>query len=291
MSTCPRNLGYRQSLLLAAQTQIALVDRDIAAAKEQGPPRASQADNLLDQTRLQLEQARATYTESHPTVVRLAQQVRELEAAARQRPADATSGGEPALDPLTEDKLKKLRAQRADLQKRVDDLEASIAQTSQTELGLSSLLREEAEAQRALRETTAKLAQAETGQRLEEDRRAERLEVIEQPIAARSPVRPNRPVILFLGLLVGAAAGIGPVAAWEVLDPAIKRERDLEKALGRRAIGLIPFVETKGQIRRRRRNRLLIVIGAIVFGAAALVAINHFIPLDAVWQRVLSKLT
>ena len=219
------------------------------------------------------------------------EQVRELEAAARQRPADATSGGEPALDPLTEDKLKKLRAQRADLQKRVDDLEASIAQTSQTELGLSSLLREEAEAQRALREATAKLAQAETGQRLEEDRRAERLEVIEQPIAARSPVRPNRPVILFLGLLVGAAAGIGPVAAWEVLDPAIKRERDLEKALGRRAIGLIPFVETKGQIRRRRRNRLLIAIGAIVLVAAALVAINHFIPLDAVWQRVLSKLT
>ncbi len=113
----PENLGYRQSMLLAAQTQIALVDRDIAAAQEQGPPRASQADNLLDQTRLQLEQARATYTESHPTVVRLAEQVRELEAAARQRSADASSDGVPALDPVTEDKLKKLRSQRADLQK------------------------------------------------------------------------------------------------------------------------------------------------------------------------------
>ncbi len=267
------------------------MDRDIAAAKEQGPPRASQADNLLDQTRLQLEQARATLTESHPTVSASGPAGPRAGSCGAAAPGGRHFRGRATLDPLTAGQIKKLRAQRADLQKRVDDLEASIAQTSQVELGLSSLLREQTEAQRAYREANAKLAQAETGQRLEEDRQAERLEVIEQPIVARSPVRPNRPVILFLGLLVGAAAGIGPVAAWEVLDPAIKRERDLEKTLGRRAIGLIPSVETKGQIRRRRRNRLLIAISAIVLVAAALVAINHFFTLNAVWQRVLSKLT
>jgi protein tyrosine kinase modulator len=287
----PETLGYRQSALLAAQTQIALIDRDIQNAEEQGPARASQGDALLDQTRLQLEQARATLTELHPTVRRLVQQVRELENAAQTRQAaQNVPQGEVTPDPATQEKIKKLTAQREDLQRSIQDIEAAIAQTSQVELGLSALLREQTEAQRAYREVNAKLAQAETGQRLEEDRQAQRLEVIEPPIVARAPVSPNRPVILLLGLFAGAAVGVGPVAAWEVLDPRIKRARDLERKMGRRALGLIPAIETDRDIRRKRRNRILVALAFIAVIAAALFAIEHFFTLSGALNRLVDAM-
>jgi protein tyrosine kinase modulator len=287
----PENLGYRQSLLLNAQTQKALVDRDIAAL-EQGKSSSSDATSteaLLDKARLELAQARASFTESHPRVRRLAQQVSELEQAARAAAGTDSEQG-PALDPVAKAKAERLRTERADLERRIEELEASITQTSQVEAGLSSLLREQTEAQRAYREASAKLAQAETGERLEEDRQAERLEVIEQPIAARSPSWPNRPIILLLGLFAGAAAGVGPVAAWEILDPSIKRERDLERRLGRRALGLIPTIETDGQRRRKRRNRLLLAIGFLVLVAIAVFGIEYFFTLDAALKLIVDAL-
>jgi protein tyrosine kinase modulator len=288
----PENLGYRQSLLLRTQTELALLERDIAALEQQSPDGAPSVEGLISQVKADLARARALYTESHPTVRRLAGQLEELESAARS--GGQASGAEQASaerDPAVQTKLDQLHKQRDDMRKRIADLEDSIAQTSQVEQGLSAVLRDQTEVQRELRDASAKLAQAETAERLEQNRQSERLEVIEQPIVPQSPIKPNRKLLLALGLFVSAAAGLAPVAAFEVLDPSIKRERDLEKRLGRRALGVIPLIETRRETRRRKRFRFLVFVLLVLLIAAVAAAIHqYFVPLDVLGYRVLEAL-
>jgi protein tyrosine kinase modulator len=292
----PESLSYRQSLLLRAQTELALLDRDISTLEEQSPGNGAPVGDLINQVRLELARARATYTESHPTVKRLVQQLNELESAAQSQQnaaaAQASSGNTNVTrDAATQAKLDSMHRDRDDLQKRIADLEDSIAQTGQVELGLSGFLREQDDLQRELREANAKLSQAETAERLEENRQSERLEVIEQPIVPQSPIRPNRPMILALGLFASAAVGLGPVVAFEALDPSLKRERDVEKKLGQRALAVIPLIDTRGDIRRRKRFRFLVLLLLVLLVAAVAAAIHqYFVPLDELWYRVLEVL-
>ncbi len=293
----PESLGYRQSLLLRAQTELALLNRDISNLEEESPGSGPPVGDLINQVRLELARARATYTESHPTVKRLVQQLNELESAAqsqqRAAAAQASSGSGPTVtrDAATQAKLNSMHRDRDDLQKRTADLQDSIAQTSQVELGLSGFLREQDDLQRELREANAKLSEAETAERLEENRQSERLEVIEQPIVPQSPIRPNRPMMLALGLFASAAVGLGPLVAFEALDPSLKRERDLEKKLGQRALAVIPLIDTRGDVRRRQRFRFLVLLLLVLLVAAIAAAIyQYFVPLGELWDRVLEGL-
>ncbi len=292
----PESLGYRQSLLLRNQTELALLNRDIEELKQGTTGGVSQIDQLISKVKLDLAHARAAYTESHPRVRQLVQQLNELESEAQSQQsssAETTDGEavETAPDPLTQKKLDAALQQRADLQKNIDDLEASISQTGQVELGFSSLQRDYAEVQREYRDVNAKLAQAETAERMEENRQSERLEVIEQAVVPQAPVWPNRKIILALGLFASAAVGLGPVAAFEVLDPNIKRERDLETRLGRRALAVIPMIETQRDVRRRRRIRRLAFFALLILLAAGAAAIHlYYMPLDILWYKALAVL-
>ena len=61
------------------------------------------------------------------------------------------------------------------------------------------------------REAKAKLAVASTGEQLEQDRQAERFEVIEQATVPGEPIKPNRSRIFVIGTIMSAAA---EVSAW-----------------------------------------------------------------------------
>ena len=56
--------------------------------------------------------------------------------------------------------------------------------------------------QKNLEAASAKLAAARIGETLEKDQQSEKLEVIEQPTTAQEPIRPNRPKIAGLALLL-----------------------------------------------------------------------------------------
>ena len=188
------------------------------------------------------------------------------------------------------DAVEQLKAQRADLEKKAAALNDSILKTPQVEVELNALNRDYANLQAEYQQTQAKLADATTGERLEQDRQAERFEVIEQATVPDAPVQPNRPRIILAGSFGSLAAGVGIVILAELLDKSIRSVADLEKRLQLRPIGVIPYVITSSE-RRRHRWRLGVLLALIIAAVSAALALIHFyyLPLDLIVERLTQR--
>lgn len=84
--------------------------------------------------------------------------------------------------------------------------------------------------------------------------------VLDRPRVPRSPVRPNVPLNIGAGILLGLLLGVGTAMGRAVLDRTIKTPGDVEQVLGVSFLGLIPELEitkesaSKQKARRRGRG-------------------------------------
>ena len=81
--------------------------------------------------------------------------------------------------------------------------------------------------QKNLDVATSKYAAAQLGEALEKNQQSEKLEVLEQPAVPQEPVKPNRPKIIGVSLLLALAAGGGLTFLLEMLDATIRRSADI----------------------------------------------------------------
>ena len=81
-------------------------------------------------------------------------------------------------------------------------------------------------------------------------------EVVDPPTTPRAPVAPNRPVLLFVILIAGIAAGIGAAFAVSQLRSTFATAAKLEAALALPVLGSITqTVNEAGKALRRKRAR------------------------------------
>lgn len=212
--------------------------------------------------------------------------VAQIDIAATQAQIAAT-GGSPEGSNL----VSLLKSQREGLQKQVDALADGIQRTPVVEVELNSLNRDYENLQTEYKQAQAKLADALTGERLEQDRQAERFEVLEQPTVPDQPTKPNRPKIILAGSFGGIAAGAAFVVILELLDNSIRTTTDLEKYLKLRPIAVIPYVTTRAELRRRNYSLLALALVALVVASIGLALIHiYYLPLDLIMQRAGEKL-
>jgi hypothetical protein len=129
-----------------------------------------------------------------------------------------------------------------------------------------------------LEAASAKLAAARLGETLEKDQQSEKLEVIEQPTAPQEPIRPNRPKIAGMALLLALAAGGGLVFVLELADKGIRRSSDIFGIVDSRLVIGIPYITTQTELRRRKLKTTLLIGGAVALVITALAAAYLFMP-------------
>ena len=307
----PETLPSRQSLFSQLQGQIDTIDGRIAVLETQkqllqqrGPTALDPASNTteaqLNQLRMQLVQLRAIYSENHPDVKAVEAKISALEKASAAEPPPSGKNDASKIAPSDissaqladiDQQIEALKAQEADIKKRSDTIDASIQKTPQTEVALNVLMRDYDGLQQQYSVAKAKAVEAATGEQLEQDRQAERFEVVESATVPSKPVSPNRPRIIFAGAFGSVAVGIGLVALLEMLDKSIRDASDLERRLRIRPISSIPYVTTSFETRRRRRALVLLIAGGLIVIVLALLAVQLFyLPLDLVWQKVAVRL-
>jgi hypothetical protein len=115
------------------------------------------------------------------------------------------------------------------------------------------------------RSTSARLAES-----LEAQNKGERFTLMRRAGLPADPVEPNRPAIIFLGVVLALGAGIGLAALIDALDTSVRSPQDLQNVLAMKPLVVIPYVRT---IRDRRVDwtRRMAATGAAV--AVALVVI------------------
>lgn len=302
--TLPETLEERRASLTQAKLELSLIDQQLRAV--QGP---NGADALLDpgtqQLAFRLESRELTYKSyldrreqltplfskgfvSKRTMDDLERQIALSEIEIASIKSQMAQEGVSA-DP--EARLKLLELQSEELQTRVDNLQEGIQRTPAVEFRMAAMVREYENLRAEYNQTKAKLTDAQIGERLEQDRQAERFEVLEQATIPEDPSAPNRTQIVAAGgggaVMVGAAL----VLLLEFLDNSIRSARDLERRLQLRPIAVIPYVTTR-QERVRKIARRLLTFFLVLLGIVSVMAVVHLyiVPLDLLAERVWLKI-
>jgi hypothetical protein len=143
-----------------------------------------------------------------------------------------------------------------------------------------------------LGELRTKQSEADLAQNLEAERMGEKLSVIEPPGLPVQPIKPDRPLILALGLFIATAGGVGSAFLSDLLSGRVYGSHQLAAAAGGAPLAVVPVIRT---IRDRRRT---VAMAASVFsivvlmGAAIALYCQIFVaPLDVLWAVLLNRLS
>ena len=181
-----------------------------------------------------------------------------------------------------------LPKRRAEIERQVKALQESVARTPEVEGELNALLREYENLKTDYRLAQGKTNVAATGEQMEEDRQAERFEVIEQADVPSEPARPNRPQILLFGAAFSVGAGVALVLLLEMLDKSIRSPKDLERLLQIRPLVTIPYVATTKEKAKKAHSLKRSMALAIILLTIGVVVVSQFVlPLDVIARKLI----
>jgi succinoglycan biosynthesis transport protein ExoP len=235
----------------------------------------------LQQLEMQLGQLRARgLTDQHPDVVAVQAEMEQL----RKRLKDDDSGNAAASpaeqQAVAEAKRAELRADAdrqevARLQKALDDVQARLAATPRVAQQLDALNHEYLSLSENFNNYSNKRVSASVSANMERRQKGEQFRVLETAVPPPSPVSPNRPLIIVIGLLLGLAAGAATGLLLEAADSSYHEARSLQQSLRIPVLAAIPGILLDSD-RRARRRRLIrdamaaaAVAGAVLVSAAA----------------------
>lgn len=216
------------------------------------PSSVSPADETkqeLSQLRTQRADLLARYTEQYPDVVKLDEQIKELQAQldASSKAAsakDATAKSVPLTEPTSADVNlaqynSQLEANHAEIANATADekrLEAQIAEyqsrlnmTPVREQQLADLLRDYDLSKKNYDDLLAKETQSELATSLQEHQQGAQFKIIDPASLPMKPSSPLHAKIALGGLAAGLAVGVGIVLLFEMLDHSLLDEKDLSR--------------------------------------------------------------
>jgi uncharacterized protein involved in exopolysaccharide biosynthesis len=186
----------------------------------------------LTRLKLDLTQKSAIYSSAHPEVVSLKRKIAAMEKVVANAPKPEQSTQDNGVGVL--------RAQLAASEVQLDD-------------------------------ANRKLADARLGESLESNQQSERLQVIEQPVASQTPIKPKRLKLFALVFALSAMGGLAVAMIAETFDKAIHSSQDLAGIVDSRLVLAIPYIATAAEGRRKKARMMLLLgtIAAIILGALA----------------------
>ncbi len=264
----------------------------------------------LELLKAQLAEKLVVYSERHPDIRTLKGQIAAVEKQIAEAPVpDPDTEDKPTLSPdqlakldvqsrIVAEKINTIKSRRELLIKQQDALTAQINELQdllnripQVENGLAVLERTQEATRKALAEISDKLADARLGERLESDQQAERLQVIEQPVTPRDPVKPDRKKLLAMGFALAIAAAGGAVLGLEALDSSVKGSSDLLSKANKRPLVVLPYIKTRREQRLRAIRIFSFAIVMIIMMVTGLAALHFlFMPLDILIPKVIERL-
>jgi uncharacterized protein involved in exopolysaccharide biosynthesis len=244
------------------------------------------------------------YSRNHPDIIKLKKEVKGLRSEVKKLSekqtvlrADNEKPENPAYinlqTQITSTQMEIDRAQNdlALLNKRYDDYQERVENTPQVEQEYRALQRDYANAQAKYQETMNRLLAAREAKGLEESRMAEKFTIVDPPIMPEKPDRPNRLALLLVGVVLSLGSGVGFGSMAEYMDRSVRSPDELAETAGHPVLAVIPYLETPGDLAKKRRRGWVLAGGSISLITIGLLAV-HFLyrPLDIVWLKIVRRL-
>jgi len=255
----------------------------IGAAGERQDPRIAALQAKMDELRLR-------YTDRHPAMVALRAQIDQLRAASQSKEKTDAGDTEKEVDVLADlgdqilnphylslkEKVSQLdaeviaaEAKQAQLKQAISGLGRAILDVPKKEQALVALRRDYSVNSSIYNNLLKRLEEARVTKEMEVQDRGGRIRVIEPATVPYKPVKPNRVIIILMGLGGGLAAGYGLGFLRHLMDSTIRSSDEVQGLVGLSVLGRIPTVVTHGDRRRRRRAN-------VAFGMATVMMVALF---------------
>jgi polysaccharide biosynthesis transport protein len=276
--------------------------REEAAALEKAVGAGTDVAGLRGQRErlhMELALARQNHTDAHPDVLRLQRSLDTLDAeiVLAQRQDGAVREGLPPdnlayiqlagqVESAKAD-LQTIAVERERLKEWLEQLDKRIEQAPEVEREYQRLARVLETAVNERRAIAASLRTAQLGETLETERKSEKFTLIEPPRAPNEPIKPNRGLILTLGMLLSLGAGVAMVVLAEAIDTAVHGPKQLAVLTGFAPLATIPYIQTRLEIHRRWQRRIGFAVVSVGVLAGLIVSVHLYVsPLDVLWARL-----
>ncbi len=265
---------------------------------------AAETNKELKRAEDELVLLQKKYPANHPDVVKQLQRVdklnQDIENLASQRTDD--NQDQQDVNPLyislsgqlssTQLKIDYLFELKTELQERIKLLQTDVDKTPLVEKQYTNLNRMRSTSLNKYAELEAKYRAAKLAQTLEEEQKGETFTLIEPPIAAEKPVKPNRQKIAIMGLALGIGVGFGLIVILELMNEVIRGPKSLERLTGIQPIVVIPYIETPMDIAQKSRRKKWTLIACVIFAISAVLVTHFFVmPLEIIWSKLMIKLS
>jgi polysaccharide biosynthesis transport protein len=237
-------------------------------------------DLELDKLKAQLADLKSHYTDRHPDVRKVQDQIAETEktreqllASLKANTASQANGTDPAVDTGSTDPTQaallvqiqsQLKSNQVEITNRehsvvtlkakMDDYQGRLNEEPVREQQLSDLTRGYEQSKANYDELLKKKNESAMATSMELLQQGERFRVIDAPSLPTRPDFPNRLKFCGIGLGIGLALGVVVAGAFEFMDDRIYDEKELQKLLPVAVISEIPAIAaaTEEQSERRR---------------------------------------
>ena len=265
-----------------------------AAGGEAVPGGLPAIDQELERLRAQLADLSSHYTDKHPDVKKLKEQIAKTErmrdqlaASLKAKPGDgatdSASEASYASDPsspvfqiqsqLKANQLEVANHQRSmqELQGKIGEYQSRLNQEPVLEQQLTDLTRGYEQSKSDYDSLLKKKNESELATNLERQQQGEHFRILDPPNLPTKPYSPNRMKLFAMGLGIGAMLGLLLSAVLELMDDRIYSEKELIKLLPAKVIAEIPPLPTVDeQMHDRRRLFARLAGGAAVFAFVVL---------------------
>jgi len=261
------------------------------------PDTTNQDKERLKELRVALNSLKARYSEEYPDVIKTKTEIANLEKKLQARPNEPAMQDKPdnpayvalaAQLASVQAEIKSIKNQIADLDRKQRDFRRRLEASPKVEEGYKKLTVERNNTQAKYDDLMRKYMESKVAHGLEKEQMGERFTLIDPARLPEKPVRPNRPAILLIGLILGIGSGVGTASLQEASDRSARKSEDLAKNFPFAILTEIPEIITFEDELRKKKRFTMVVASSLLFIMIIAVVIHFFVmDLDVLLVRVI----
>ncbi len=212
---------------------------------------------------IHIETIQARYSDEHPEVIMRKNELAQLKEAL-EREYDNVVTDEGNRNVMTEQEFD-MQLQLKSLQRRGEETESLIASLSAKVKNMPNYNQEYYELQKEYNinrqlyeQRLFQKSKADLVKKISYDSKASLFTIVEHPRIPNYPLKAKKISSMLMGLVIGAGLGIGMIFGLERTDQRFKTIGDVQGYLQVPALGVIPTIITKTDVRKRIKKRIIL---------------------------------
>jgi polysaccharide chain length determinant protein (PEP-CTERM system associated) len=284
-------LQERRGILQKQMVESDILGVDLLGGILSAPAEGGGQSAQVQMRKRELDALMQRYSAKHPDVMRIKREIESLEAdkgeTAGVKPASATttSSANP-LKQVLQTQIRDidseglaLRTQRDQIRAQIATLQARVDMTPIRAIELSKISRGYEITLRKYQDLLGKSLESELSENMEKKQKGEQFQILDPANFPLKPVRPNRPLILLIGLLAGLGGGFGLAFLWDNLDTSFKRSEDVNAYVNFPLLATIPALVTRSSVLEQRRSQGVFVLASLGVLIVGVICLRTFGPM------------